>query len=309
MRSILCLIFLIGIAFNSKSQNHSDTAEFKPKYKRGVLYTIQTTIDTKHTGYIVEETKDYIVIENRNTHEKTEINKSQIVVTNAKKQNNRYSEDIFGENEHATNYMLSGSALLFEEGQSISNNPYLIIQNIDYAFSENWAVSATTFFFYPLAIGAKCAFKINELNYFGFSANVMGNIFSTAASPAVFGGYSALGRFTHGNSNKNFTISSGIISLNSEFIGISSPTPFINIPFIAGAYCNRFSKRFAFNAEAWAFPQAMFALVGAGFKYVNNERIAWTFGCYTNLVSVNNTLKLDLKSLPIPYIGYTRKFN
>lgn len=311
MKNIVYIICIFLSSLGGFAQSQKDSSNFTPIYKHGVFYTIKTTIGTTHTGYVVEETKEYIVLENRNTHEKIEINKSQIVVTNSKKLNNKFHEDIFGENEHASNYMLSGSAFLFKEGSSTANSHWLLLQDMDYAITENWALSVSSFLFYPISVGTKCSFRINDLNYFGFSVNAMGNILSSGGSTPSFWGYTAFGKYTHGNSNKNLSLSFGLISLNSDLfsLSVSPPSKFINLPFVSAAYCNRFSEKFAFNAELWVFPVSELALVGAGFKYLHSDRIAWTFGCFTNIVSVNNTLKLDLKTMPIPYLGLSRKFN
>ncbi|MEI6020410.1 MAG: hypothetical protein WCR21_04715 [Bacteroidota bacterium] len=307
-KHLVTLFLLLVFQLTLSSQVSNDTAAFVPQYRHGVLYTIETSIGTKHTGFIVLETKDYIVIENRNNFEKVEINKSQIIDNKQKKQNTPYTEEIFGDNDHAANYMFSGSAFLFEEGDSYSNTHYLIYQNMDYALTDHWAISVGSLLFYPISIGIKCNFKINDYNYYGFSANAVGNIFAGRSGAQPFWGYNALAKFTHGTSNKNFTISSGILAINALMIDPSSTQFFFNIPFVSGAYCNRFTEKFALNTEVWLFPQTMVALAGAGFKYLHSNRIAWTFGCYTNVISDKNQLKLNTTSIPIPYIAYARKF-
>ncbi len=307
-KHFVILFFILTAHLAVISQTGKDTATFVPQYRHGVLYTIETSIGTKHTGFIVEETKDYIVIENRNNFEKVEINKSQIIDNKQKKQNTRYTEEIFGDNEHAANYMFSGTAFLFSEGESYSNTHYLIYQNMDYALTDHWAITVGSLLFYPVSIGTKCNFKINDYNYYGFSVNALGNIFAGSSGAQFFWGYNAMAKFTHGTGNKNFTISSGLLAINAMMIDPSSSQYFFNIPFVSGAYCNRFTEKFAFNGEVWLFPQTMVALAGAGFKYLHSNRIAWTFGCYTNVISENNKLKLNTNTIPIPYIAYARKF-
>ncbi len=310
MRTYLSIFFIL-ILFGSKgfAQTENDSASFTPQYKKGIMYTINTSIGTKHSGFVVEETKDYIVLENRNTHEKIEINKSQIVLTASKNKNKNYAQDILGENEHASNYMLSNTAFLFEEGSSVSNNHWIFLQNIDYALSENWAVSVSSFIFYPLAFGLKYSYKINEYNHIGFSTNAMGNVIISTNLRSMFWGYTAAAKYTYGSDNKNLTISAGLLALNSDLIDPGTTTRFINIPFLSGAYCKRVNEKFVLLGETWLFPQTLAALAGAGFKYLHSNRIAWTFGCYTNIVSEKNALKIDTKSIPIPYISFSRKFN
>jgi len=48
---------------------------------------------------------------------------------------------------------------------------------------------------------------------------------------------------------------------------------------------------------------------GLGIKLVGDERYSWTFGCYSFIDNTDNTFKLNLKTVPIPYIGIGRKFN
>ena len=304
------LIFLMFACIHVFSQTNDDTSTFVPMYRHGVIYTIETTIGTKHTGFIVSETKDYVVIENRRTFEKTEINKNQIIQTNKSKtkQGHYEQKDILGDNNHASQYMVAGSAFLFKEGNTYSTNHYFLFQQADYALNSNWALTFNSFVFYPLGIGIKYSVKINDGNYFGFSTGVLGNLFRSKTSGPAFWAYHAQLRFTHGTDNKNFSVSAGVLSINATILDPSASFSLVSIPFVSGAYANRFSEKFVFNAEAWLFPISMVALAGAGFKYLSTDRIAWTFGCYTNVVSDHNTLKLDLKSIPIPYLGFSRRF-
>jgi RNase P/RNase MRP subunit p29 len=310
-KSILYSALFLVLSIASYAQQGSDTATFVPQYRHGVLYTIETTVGTKHSGFVVDETKDLVVIENRVTRQKTEINKSQIIQTNKSRANkkSRYEEkDILGDNYHAGQYMVSGSAFLFREGDIYSTTHYFLMQQADFSISSNWAVTINSLWFYPLGVGFKYAYKIDDLNYFGFTTGAFGKIFRSGSSPPTFWAYHAQLHFTHGTENKNFSLSAGILPVNLQMLDPSSSFSIIAIPFAGAAYANRFSEKFVFNGEAWLFPLSMVALAGAGVKYLPTERIAWTFGCYTNVVSERNTLKLDTKSIPIPYFAYARRF-
>jgi len=302
--SFILFIFLSEVLF---SQAPADSLDFKPVYRHGIHYTFKMRNGDIYSGYVKDESRDFVVLENRMTHETVEIRKSEIIVRGQPKSRNPENE-ILGENYHAKNYMLLSSAFLFDAKKASTNSHWLILENIEYAFSEHWAISLNTLAFYPISIGAKCNYQIGEDNYVGASVFVVGDILSGGGSSLLFG-YGAQAKFTKGISNKNFTLSGGLLGLNSELFYTSSASPFLNMPFVSAAYCNRFSKSIALNFEGWYLPDLNAGLAGVGIKFVGDESICWTLGCYALLNGADNTLKVNLKTLPIPYFGVARKFN
>ncbi len=289
------------------SQN--DTAAFVPEYKPGIVYVIKTNIGTSHRGFIVMENKDNIIIESKNTHDSLRINKINIISSKIISAPKTYEDKTYEKNQHAANYLISSSAFLFEEGASTSNTHWFLINNIDYAITENFALTANTLLFYPFSVGIKCAFRLNDLNYIGANIFIAVDPISLLSDGASILGYGANAKFTHGTENNNLTASAGLLGLNSDLFGIGPTPPFVNLAYVSLSYCNRFSERLAFNGEGWYFPQTQETIAGLGLKFVNNEKICWSFGCYAFLQNNGSTIQFGNNAIPIPYIGYSRRFN
>lgn len=305
-KAIFIFIFLSLQVIHA--QTSADSTDFVAEYKPGIIYTIKTTIGTSHRGYVVNETKEAILLESKNSHDTLRIKKINII--GSRKTNDHKTEHVnaaYEENEHAINYLISSSAFLFDEQTSTSNAHWFLLDNLDYAFTENVAITTNVFLFYPTSIGLKCAFKIDELNFVGANAFVVGDIFS-GGTAGLFIGYSAFAKYTHGTGDKNFTVSGGVLGINSEYFVLTPKVPFVNFAFGSLSYCNRFSKNVALNAEGWYFPEMQSGIGGLGLKIIKNPNICWSFGCFTFLEN-SHILTVNSKPIPIPYVGYLRKFN
>lgn len=310
MKQVLILISFVLLSCAAFGQDGGDTLLFPLKYKKGLRYVFKTVAGTTHTGYVVEETRDLVTIENRSIHEKMEIRKSEIISAKLFADKKAYEDDILGENYHASSYLFSGSAFEFEEGAVISQNHWLIFQNVSYGLSDNWAVTTNAIAFYPMSLGLKCAYRIGDASHIGFNVFGMGNLLESDKNRSILYGYGASARYTYGSTNKNLSIAAGLLGLKSEvFFNLVNP-PFVNLAFVNMGYCNRFSPNVAFVAEGWYLPATQSLIGGLGVKLVGNEMYSWSFGCYTFLdPGNNNTFGLTIKSIPIPYLGIGRKFN
>ena len=299
--AIVLFTSLAGLA-----QTPADSTAFKPQFKHGINYTVKTRGGEMFTGFVKDETKDFVVFENRMTRETVELRKTEIIRI-SQPQGRDLTNEIMGENLHAKNYLFLSTAFLHEEGKASTNSHWLLLETIDYAFSDNWAISLNTLAFYPITLGVKFCYQLNDDNYIG--ANVFGVGDITSGSGSLLFGYGAQGKFTKGSSNKNFTLSGGVLGLSSQLFYTSAKNPFVNIAFISGAYCNRFSKRVALNLEGWYLPDLNAGLGGIGFKFIGDEITCWTIGCYTLMNNYDNSLRLNLKTVPIPYFGVSKRFN
>lgn len=284
-----------------------DSTTVITEFKSGVEYVIKTQSDFVYQGYVISETKNEIVVENKISLERTTLKKNDIYSYRPLKTNHSYPNDAEAEeNLHAANYMLSSGAFLFEENTGSSTGHWLLVENIDYAFNENWAVNLTTLAFYPFGLGVKCAYPVGREEYVGASVFAMGDLFSDNGSSPFFG-YGACARFTKGNSNNNFTFSGGVVGINSLF---SSPgnISFLNMSFISGAYCTRLRSNIALNLEGWYFPGSGSGLGGAGVKFIGNDYLCWTVGVFSLINGNDNVLQVNYKAIPIPYFSLSRKF-
>jgi len=307
VRKIVYIFFVLFISQVCRSQTTADSAYYVSQYKHGINYTLKTRSGEIYTGYVKEETKEFVTLENRITHETVELRKTEIIRISQTK-SRELANEIMGENLHAKNYMFLSSSFLFDDNRASTNSHWLLLENIDYAFSENWAISLNTLAFYPITLGAKCSYQLNEDTYVGANVFAIGDITYTGNSNLLFG-YGAQGKITKGSSNKNLTLSGGVIGLSADLFYTTSTNPYINLVFVSAAYCNRFSKKVALNLEGWYLPDANAGLGGIGFKFIGDDVTCWTVGCYTLLNNYDNSLRLNLKTIPIPYFGVSKRFN
>jgi hypothetical protein len=306
VKQLLFIALLLILLVKANGQS-ADSSFFEAQFKHGIKYSVKTSSGNSCVGFVVEETKDFIILEDRLTHEKCELRKRDIVRTERVPDTGKFSSVPMGENLHAQSYMLSGSAFLFEERKMRTNAHWLMLESIDYAFTDNWALSVNTLAFYPFTVGLKCAYQLNEETFIGGNLFGIGNVLASGNNSPLLG-YGALGKFTKGTSNKNMTLSGGLIGINSDIFAGIRTVPFVNVGFISLAYCNRFSKRVALNLEGWYLPEINAGFGGVGFKFVGDEVTCWTLGCYVLMNRADNTIKVNLKTVPIPYFGVSKRF-
>ncbi|MBA3681256.1 MAG: hypothetical protein H0W73_08850 [Bacteroidetes bacterium] len=299
---LICFILLNFVLF---SQTENDTTVFTPEYRRGVNYIAKTNNGFTHTGFLFEETKDFIILENRKTYERTELRKNTLISCYPAGSKKDFI-GILGENPSSDSYIFSNSAFPYEKGQVTVHYHWFIVENINWAFADNWSFTCNTLLFYPTSLGIKCAYNIGGLNYVGGNIFAFGNVGSNNPGTLLFG-YGAIGRYTRGTSNSNFTVSGGLLGVNSSIFVNTAKTDFTNLLFANGSYCNRFAEHFSLNIEGWYFPEQDIMLGGLGFKYIHSENVSWTFGAYSLLNNSANIITFNKKTIPLPYIGMSRK--
>lgn len=136
MKKLLVIFFLLFFTQKNFCQQDTDTAQFEPRYRHGVKYVFKTNVGTVFKGFVTAETKDFITVTNRDVHETYELRKSEI--THARLYSDTESYDLtFGDNYHAHSYLFAPSAFLFREGKLTTNSHWLLIENFDYALSDN----------------------------------------------------------------------------------------------------------------------------------------------------------------------------
>jgi hypothetical protein len=286
----------------------ADTLPFEPQYRHGIRYIITSNTGEEYVGFVKEESAHFIILENRQTHELTSINRNAI--RSARVFSDRANADrMMGENNHANAYLLTQSAFLFEEGNITSRSHWFILENLDYAITDNWAIDAGALAFYPVSIGVKCAYKVGPQQYLGGNVFGLGNITGNFTANKIMMGYGGAARFTTGTSNKNMTFAAGVLGLSSDIFNLAGAPGYMNTAFGSFSFCNRFSKKAAVNVECWYLPETRSGLGGIGFKFVDDPSTCWTVGCFALLNASENAFKINLKTIPIPYFGLSRKFH
>jgi hypothetical protein len=302
MKRFLAIAIILFSVFHAGSQ--SDTTGWHPQFRNGMNYVVTTSSGTLYRGIVVNEQQNLVTLEDRVTHERWQVMKSDVVSARIVRTRERLP-DAFGENPHAGSYLLSDAAFPFDEGANTQSH-WFVLENTDITITENWAVTVNSLAFYPFTIGAKCAFQVGEYNYIGASAFGIANI--GASNQPFFIGYGGIGRFTRGTENNNFSVSGGVVGLNANLFAGVSPFDYVNFGFVSGAYCNRFSERLALNLETWYLPEGQIGLGGAGLKLIEDEHTCWNFGCFAFFSNSAAGIQLQSRTVPIPYFGLNRKF-
>lgn len=290
------------------SQVTQDSVFFKPQFKIGRNYSVLTSQGSVYTGYVFDETAEFVTLKDRVTQEKHEIRKNAIVERKILKEAPPFSDLLsFSKNPQPRYYMLSENALLFDENSLYMNSHWLIMEKFDYAFTKNIDICMSTLAFYPYSLGIKGAFQLQKNDYIGGSIFGVADITSKEAN--WFLGYGALARYTKGNENRNINLSAGVVGLNNSFFAMYRARPYVNMMILNAGLCNRFRETLAFNAEAWYLPALNIGLGGLALKFMSDEYNCWTLGCFALLNGNNDGITLNVKSLPLPYFGVSRRFN
>jgi hypothetical protein len=290
-----------------KKNDPNDSLASKPTYRRGVHYLVTTKDGLVYKGFVIKETENEIQLEDRRTGERFNIKRIEIKTCEPLSHHQQLI-NLIGENRHARQYLLASSAFLFDPEHISSSFHWFLLEDVDYAITENWAVGAYSFGPYPFSLNAKCAFQLDENTFIGGGAFALADISGNIGS---FLGYGGIVKLTSGTSNRNITISGGLLSINSDVFFTSGTVPtaqYLNVYFANLAYCKRLNEYLALNLEGWYFPDSQFGIAGGGIKLVKNEFSCWTFGCYSFLNMQTTGVTLNLRVLPVPYIGLAQKF-
>jgi hypothetical protein len=299
MKQFLAVIlFIISAAIHAQQ----DSSYFIPKYRKGLMYTVVTRVGTKYTGFLRDETKDYVVIEDKKDGQTHELRKDQIVSMRAESDSHVY-KSLLSEYYFADNYMFSGSSIMYDKPDISLRYHWFFLDNINVKINRHWDISVNSIAIYPTSLGFKYACEIAPDTYFGFTGSLVGNVSHYYVSNYILGYYGAA-RISSGNPNRHFSISAGLLGVNNELLGMQTKDQFVNIPFGSIAVSERMGEKWTLCGEGFYFPQVQAGFAGAGVKFTHDRHTAWTFGCYTYVSLLNNQFSPGQKVVPIPYIGY-----
>lgn len=307
MKKVIFIFFILFLTDFIYSQDNPDSTSFNLKFKKGYKYIVKTKNGIEFLGFITEEKKEFFKLEDRDKNEVIEIRKTEVESAKLYSNQNRYKEDELEKNHHASNYLISSSALLFDPEIIITNDHWLLLESIEVPISNNWALTSDLLTFYPLSVGIKCAYNINEMSYLGGSVFGFGDVFDNSGNSLLMG-YGAIAKYTRGNSNNNFTFSYGIIGIRDGLLTTSGQSSYINLNLLSFAYCNRFTKKIAFITELFYFPEIEIGISGLGIKFIGNEKYCWSLGAYTYINNDNNKITFNYNVLTIPYFAWSKNF-
>jgi len=316
-------IFILVMMFFFINEVHSQDSirnTFIPQFTKGQYYQITSIYETKYRGLVTEETADGIVVVDKKTNTKHHLKKQEIKQVTPIKTLSSLKPDRFDDDYYTNYYMIAENALPFKKDGANNTAHYFLLQNFNYNFSENWALSVNILGFLPTSIGVKCSYPIADDIYFG------GNVYVYGLPKANFNGYSVpllggMARITKGDNNTNFTLGAGVMAVNNKLDSSSSigkSALFSQVYYLYFAYANRISKKLAVNAESFIFPQAFsngrggtvnLNITGVSLKWLRHPTVHWNFGCYGVYLGSLTKLTKNSKIFPIPYLSYAVFFD
>ncbi len=309
MKKLLSITLLVFSCILSKGQSTNDSLLFRPQFKIGQNYSVFTNQGNVFTGYVFEESAEFVTLQNRITHERTEIRKSTIVEIKRLRQiPESISASTLSRHPQPRYYILSENALLFDEHTLYMNSHWLLMEKFDYAFTKNIDLCLGTLAFYPYSLGVKTAFQLQPNDYVGASIFGVGDVVSSNKESWFFG-YGALARYTHGNETRSINLAGGFVGLNSNLFTFYSSRPFTHMLLLNAGLSTRFKESLAFTSEVWYLPALSLGLGGVAIKFISDEYNCWTLGCFALINGNNDGIKINVKSLPLPYFGVSRKFD
>lgn len=315
------LFFCICLAhINTANCQDANNQTFIPQFNKGEYYQIESIFGTKYKGIVTEETLDEVVLTDKKTKFKYHLKKGEIKTATSLKSLKSLKPGKFDDDYYTNYYMIAENALPFIKDGANTTSHYFLLDNFNYNFSEHWAASVNLLGFFPTSVGVKCSYPLSDDIYFGGNVYIYGfptNNFSRYTIPIM----GAAARITKGDNNNNFTIGAGIIALNNRLDSAtrqSRTALFSQAYYIYFGYANRFSRKLAFNAENFTFPQAFsnqrggrvnLNFTGISLKWLRHPNVHWNFGCYG--LYLGSLTKLTTKSqiIPIPYISYAAFFD
>jgi hypothetical protein len=298
----LFLLFSAGV-IQAQDRQKADTTG-KSTFKKGKPYVIVMNDGTEYIGEISEDNGREILV-NVKGKGKIYIPKYVIKSIELVTPENFKNNEFMSQNNFQRYHMMGTNALPFKKGEFSTNLYYFAAGSAFYNINENFSVGATTTWWgSPIALGAKTSFKVSEKNYVG--VDVDGGTIVYSAPGTFFGRLSA--KYTYGDENHNFTLSSGLMSVNANTItnGTASSETEYYVSAMTGA---RITKRAMFVAEVWSFPQKL-TILGLGVRSIKKETSSFVFGLYNFIPSRVAGYYVNSGGpafFPIPYLGYAFK--
>jgi len=306
MRTLLVFLLLLSALTGFCQQ--PDSSEFVRVFRQGQRYELLTKDGFRYRGEVTGETRDSVqVLSGVAAKELFWLAKQDLESFSPETAPRIPHASEYGDNDHAGTYMFSSSAYPFEEGEARTTGHWLLLENIDYALSDNWAVMFNTIAFYPVSVGVKCAYQVGEQEYLGANVYAVGDPISGSPGRSLFG-YGGSIRFTRGSTNNNITAAAGVFGINTQIYYTVRNIPYVNMPYFSLAYTNRIRKKIALTMEGWYLPEIGSGLGGAAVKFVGNDHFCWTVGCFTYISNGDQGLNVNLGAIPLPYFSLARRF-
>jgi hypothetical protein len=261
-----------------------------------------------YVGTIKDENRDTIFLQLQDQEEVIAIPRSAIVRMDvALPQNNILVKDIqrMGNSRMRTPYLIQTANFEQKSGTWYYTNLYAGVNNIEYAFSKYFSVSAGSIPFVflfseseevPVWLAPKVHFSISDKVHAGFLAAWGRGIYARTVSPNAPGLQIYSPSVTIGSPNKHVTIGiAGVKGRNTD--------EWVRLAILGGA--TSLNNRWMLMTENFAFwyaEESFFSGIStAGVRWVG-QKLSINFGVFVAYDSE------EIYTFPIPYIGFSFPF-
>ncbi len=208
-------------------------------------------------------------------------------------------------------YVTTSNAFLFKKKEIYLSSSYLLLYQINYAFSHHFSLGiSTSIIGAPLGIKAKSSFEIGHKLFLGLEG-VAGSMMYLG--PKSYGTGGVL-KITWGDENKNYTFFAGY--MDAEY-WVASRRGRRGRPPIHADYYLRYSSLFggmaasfpisqrtSFTAEAFAFPSVAIYTASAAIRTMGWQKLSFVFG----IQMIGNASLNVNRAFTLPYVGFSAGF-
>ena len=241
--------------------------------------------------------------------------------------------------QHRSRYLFAPSSLNLEKGELYYNTLYFLVHDVQYGISDKFSLGmGTTIIGFPFYLTPKLTLPVNEK-----SAFALGDMLIIGTWGASFTGNLIYATYTRGNTFNNFTVGGGYLVVGGKDISDKINAPVFNFSALA-----KVSSHIYFITETYAsylkvnqtgyyydnntgmsyeqdFDQENFLMYSFfGFRFINKniDVKCWQVGLsfviaafgdipsqYQNSDYYSTDANTVSRVIPIPMIGYARKFS
>lgn len=241
--------------------------------------------------------------------------------------------------QHRSRYLFAPSSYNLEKGELYYNTLYFLVHDIQYGISDRFSMGmGSTIIGLPFYVTPKLTLPVNEK-----SAFAIGDMLIIGTWNTRFTGNLLYLTYTRGNVNNNFTIGGGYLAVGGQDINDKIQAPVFNfsalarvsghIYFITESYASfvktkQYANYYDYNTNISyeeEFDQNNFLMYSFfGFRFINKniDVKCWQLGLsfviaafgeipaqYQNSSFFSTGANSGSEVIPIPMIGYTRKFS
>jgi hypothetical protein len=288
-RFIVVAIATFFISFSVQAQQSFQDYKFDSTKS----YLFKLTDGTSLFGKVLETTSTSVTIQTKSVP-KLEIPVGQIKNVEVIQSINIKGGSYWFPNPHATRYYFGPSAISLKKGEGYYQNTYLVLNSVQYGFTNNISVGAgiefiSTFSGDPIMyVTPKVSFKVAN-NFYAGAGVLLATLPDVDESGRGAAGI-AYGIGTYGNSENNVTVGLGYGFIRDQLA---------DQPIVTISGMTRISKKASLVSENWLVPGQSFFSYGVRFF---GEKLS------VDLALVNSSDIASVLVIGAPFVSVAIKF-